>query len=70
MLKKLRRLHISQGVDNSKDWSAYLEHSAPLVINEDLEFVSDVAIAWARSHNVEKVIVHHTSSNAEIIYSL
>jgi hypothetical protein len=60
-----RRLHIS----NSNEWLAYLEHSAPLASTSDLESISKIAIKWAMSNNVDKVIVHRTISSAEVIYS-
>ena len=64
-----RRLHISKDLNNSNEWLAYLEHSAPLACTSDLESISKIAIKWAMSNNVDKVIVHRTISSAEVIYS-
>ena len=64
-----RRLHISKDLNNSNEWLAYLEHSEPLASTSDLESISKIAIKWAMSNNVDKVIVHRTISSAEVIYS-
>lgn len=67
---KKDRMHISKDLSHVGNWHAYLEHSAPLLYDKDLSLVSQVAIDWAKAHDVEKVIVHHTASNAEVIYSV
>jgi hypothetical protein len=67
---KKKVLHISKELgQHSKNWSAYRDGCGSLVVSESLEQVKLVALAWAKNNNITKVVVHHTGSNAEVIYS-
>jgi hypothetical protein len=64
--QKSQVLHVSKDMSQSI-WQAYRQDFPPLASNSSLSELIETAQAWGRDNSITKIVVHHTSSNIEVL---
>lgn len=65
--QKSQVLHVSKDINNQSIWQAYRQDFPPLASNSSLSELIETAQAWGRDNSITKIVVHHTSSNIEVL---